>query len=65
MSTYVKDLLLRVGSVFVFTFLSTYSLTDLGNPKGALVSAVAAALEVIRGLVGKYIGDPNSAGFHA
>lgn len=65
MSTYAKDLLLRVGSVFVFAFLSTYSFTDLSHPREALVAGAAAAAEVIRGLVGKYIGDPNSAGFHA
>lgn len=64
MSTYAKDLALRVGAVFVFTFLSTYSFADLSNPRTALVSAGAAAAEVIRGLLGKFVGDPNSAGFH-
>lgn len=64
MSAYAKDLVLRVGAVFVFTFLSTYSFADLSNPRTALVSAGAAAAEVIRGLVGKYIGNPDSAGFH-
>lgn len=65
MSTYAKDMALRVFSVFVFTFLSTYSFADLSHPREALIASVAAVAEVIRGLVGKYIGDPNSAGFHA
>lgn len=65
MSTYFKDLSLRVGAVFAFTFLSTYSFADLSNPKTALIAGGAAAAEVIRGLLGKFIGDPSSAGFHA
>jgi hypothetical protein len=65
LSTYAKDLLLRVGAVFAFTFLSTYSFADLSNPKTALISGAAAAAEVIRGLLGKFVGDPNSAGFHS
>lgn len=65
MSTYFKDLSLRVGAVFAFTFLSTYSFADLSNPKNALIAGVAASAEVIRGLLGKFIGNPDSAGFHA
>lgn len=65
MSTYVKDLSLRVFCVFAFAFLSVFSFTDLTHTREALVAGAAAVAEVIRGLVAKYIGDPDSAGFHS
>lgn len=64
MTTYFKDLSLRVVAMFAFTFLSVFSFTDLGTARGAVVAGAAAAAEVLRGWLGKFVGDPNNAGFH-
>lgn len=64
MSAYFKDLSLRVGATFLFTFLSVLSFTDLSTSKDAAIAGAAAAAEVVRGWLGKFVGNPNNAGFH-
>lgn len=63
MTQYFKDFLLRVGATFLFTFLSVLSFTDLSTAKDAGIAGAAAAAEVLRGWLGKYVGADNHAGF--
>ncbi|WNM75006.1 holin [Streptomyces phage Dennebes] len=64
MTPYIKDLALRVVATFAFAFLSVLSFTDLSTSKDAAIAGAAAAAEVVRGWLGKFVGDPNNAGFH-
>lgn len=64
MSPYLKDLALRVVATFGFAFLSVLSFTDLSTAKDAVIAGAAAAAEVVRGWLGKFVGDPDNAGFH-
>lgn len=62
MSTYVRNLLERVGMTFAFSFLSVFTLTDLSSGKQAAIAGGAAALSLVKGWIAKYVGDPNNAG---
>jgi hypothetical protein len=63
MSPYVKSLLQQVLFVFAFTFLSVFSLADLGTAREALIAGGVAALALVKGWLAKHVGDPNSADF--
>jgi hypothetical protein len=62
-SPYFKDFTLRVIATFLFAFLSVLSFTDLSTLKDAGIAGAAAAAEVVRGWLGKYVGADNHAGF--
>lgn len=62
MSSYFKDLAERVAATAAFTFLSVFSVTDLSTAKGAGIAAAAAALSLVKGWLGKYVGAEDSAG---
>lgn len=64
MSQYFKDFALRVVATFLFTFLSVLSFTDLSTSKDAAIAGAAAAAEVVRGWLGRFVGSPDNAGFH-
>jgi hypothetical protein len=61
-TSYFKDLLVRVGATFAFTFLSLFSLEDLGTADNAAIAGGAAALALVQAALGKYVGDRNNAG---
>jgi hypothetical protein len=63
MSPYFRDLTQRVVASFVFTFLSTFTLTDLNTADEAAVAGGVAVLALIKGWLAKHVGDPNTAGF--
>lgn len=63
MSPYLRDLGQRVVFTFAFTFLSMFTLADLGTAKEAAVAGGAAVLMLIKGWLAKQVGDPNTAGF--
>lgn len=65
MNTYLKDLLGRVSATFAFTFLSVFTVSDLSSAQGAALAGAAAAAELVRGALAKYIGSPENAGFHS
>lgn len=67
-SQFVKDLLERVLATYVEVFLglvivSAFSdgVVDMSAVQAAAISALPAALAVIKGWVGRYRGDPDSA----
>lgn len=62
MTSYFKDLLVRVGATFAFTFLSMFSLADLSTADEAAVSAGAAALALVQAWLGKFVGSEDNAG---
>lgn len=62
MSSYFKDLLVRVGATFAFTFLSLFSLEDLGTADNAAIAGGAAALALVQAALGKFVGKPEDAG---
>lgn len=62
MSSYFKDLVERVAATAAFTFLSVFSVTDLSTAKGAGIAAAAAALSLVKGWLGKYVGAEDTAG---
>lgn len=62
MTSYLKDLLVRVGATFAFTFLSIFSLEDLSTADNALIAGGAAALALVQAALGKFVGDPDNAG---
>lgn len=61
MTDYLKDLVERVVTTGAFTFLSVFTLSDLGSVKVAAVAAGAACLSLIKGALAARIGD-GSAG---
>jgi hypothetical protein len=61
-SSYFKDLLVRVGATFAFTFLSLFSLEDLGTADNAAIAGGAAALALVQAWLGKFVGKPEDAG---
>ena len=62
MNAYVRNLLERVVATFVFTFLSVFTLADVGTGKEAAVAGGAAALSLVKGWLAHYVGDPDNAG---
>lgn len=62
MSPYFRNLSERVLATFAFTFLSTFTLTDLSSAEGAAISGGAATLSLIKGWLARYVGDPDNAG---
>jgi hypothetical protein len=63
MSPYLRDLLQRLVFTFAFTFLSVFSLADLSTAKEALVAGGVATLVLVKSLLAKHVGDPNTASF--
>jgi hypothetical protein len=61
-SSYFKDLLVRVGATFAFTFLSIFSLEDLSTADSAAIAGGAAALALVQAALGKFVGNPDDAG---
>jgi hypothetical protein len=69
-SRYVKDLVERIVSSFVLTFLGALTaggwfdigqITDLSIPRKAALAGIVAVLSLIKGLVAKFVADRNSA----
>lgn len=60
---YLKDLAERTVTVFLVTFLSTFTVGDLSSAKGAAIAGGAAAVKLLVGLLAKRFGDPARAGF--
>jgi hypothetical protein len=64
---YLVDLAERVGSTAAETFLATLiaagvgGLTDVSVYQKAGIAALAAGLAVLKGIIGKYVGDRSSA----
>lgn len=61
MSPYLRSLVQQVLLVFAFTFLSIFSLADLGTAKEAAVAGGVAVLVLVKGWLAKHVGDPNTA----
>ena len=64
---YARDLLERVLSTFAAAVLAIVAvngadLTNLGLWKGAALAGAAAVLSLLKGLLAKKSGDPESAG---
>lgn len=59
MKVYLIDLFERVVTTGAFTFLSVFSLSDLGTFKTASIASLAAALSVIKGSLAVYVGDES------
>lgn len=64
---YVRDLTERVATTFVGGSLAvlgtnTADLTDLGLWKGASLAGAAAIISLLKGLLAKQTGNPDSAG---
>lgn len=62
MSSYFKDLVERVVATFAFTFLSAFTVTDLGTAKEAGLAGAAAALTLVKGWLGGVVGSKDHAG---
>lgn len=69
-TTYVRDLIERIASTFVQAFLAALvagnwfdvaHLRDLSIVQAAGLSAVAAVLSLVKGLIAKRISNRNSA----
>ncbi|MET9876582.1 hypothetical protein ABZZ36_18435 [Actinacidiphila glaucinigra] len=63
-AVYGRDLAERVVATFLQVFVGGLVLTtpfDLGMWQAAAMGGVAAALSLVKGLVAKVFGDPNSA----
>lgn len=63
MSPYFRDLSQRVVGVFLFAFLSVFTLSDISSAQTAAIAGGTAALALVKGWLAKYVGDPNTAGF--
>lgn len=68
MSPYVRDLLERVLSTFLAGALAVLGtnvtdLTDISLWKGAALAGAAAVVSLLKGVLAKSKGDPESAGF--
>ena len=67
MSPYFRDLLERVVSTFAAGALAVLvtnvaDLTNIGLWKGAAVAGAAAVVSLLKGVLAKSTGDPESAG---
>jgi hypothetical protein len=64
---YLVDLAERVGATAAETFLATLiaagvgGLTDTSVLQKAAIAGLAAGLAVLKGIIGKYVGDRSSA----
>lgn len=66
MRAYLLDLTERVVGTYAFTFVGLLlangaDITNLAADKVAAISAIPAALSVIKGVLGHFVGDPNTA----
>lgn len=61
MSKFAVDLAERVGATFAFAFLSAFSFSDLSTAHDAAIAGAAAAASVVKGLLAKFLGDPDDA----
>lgn len=57
----VEDIAERVATSFAFTFLTVFTLSDLGSAKGAAIAGGTAALSLIKGLLASRVGKDDSA----
>lgn len=67
MSAYVRDLLERVVATFVVGALSVLGsnaldLTNVSTLKSAAIGGGAAVLTLVKGLLAKRVGSPDTAG---
>lgn len=62
MNAYLIDLAERVVMTFLATFLTAFSVTDMGTLEGAALAGCAASLTLVKGAVAQFIGD-DSPGF--
>jgi hypothetical protein len=62
MSPYFKDLTERILATFAFAFLSVFTVSDLSTADDAAIAGGAAALSLIKGWLGKYVGKEDNAG---
>lgn len=62
MSPYIRNLVERVAATYAFTFLSVFTLADVGTGKEAAIAGGAAALSLVKGWLAHYVGDPDNAG---
>lgn len=65
---YWSDLAERVVRTFIQAALAVVTtdlagVTDLDSGKALLVAAAAAGLAAVLGLVGRHVGDPDTASF--
>jgi len=69
-ATYIRDLVERVASTFVITFLGTLvtggwfdiaHIRDTSALQAAGLAAIAAVLSLIKGLVAKFVANRDSA----
>jgi ABC-type molybdate transport system substrate-binding protein len=62
-AAYVKDLVERIAATFVVAFLGVYLVApeSLSNTKAAAMAGVAAAGSLIKGLLAKFLGNPETA----
>lgn len=66
MPKYLIDVAERVAATYVVALLGLLladgvDLTSVGTLRAALVAALPAALSVVKGVLGGFVGDPNSA----
>jgi hypothetical protein len=62
---YFAALVERVAATYAVSFLGlvlagTASLTDLSSVKDAAIASLPAALQVVYGVLAKFVGDPNT-----
>lgn len=62
MSPYFKDLLERVAATYAFAFLAVFSFADLSTAKDAGIAGAAAAASLLKGWLGKRLGNEDHAG---
>jgi len=62
MTSYAKDLIERVAATFAFAFLSVFTFSDLSTADNAAIAGAAAAASLLKGWLGKYLGNEDSAG---
>lgn len=65
MNRYLLSLTERVAATYAVTFLGlvlarTASLTDLSSVRDAAIASIPAALQVVYGVLARYVGDPNT-----
>lgn len=59
--TYLADLAERVAWTAAQAFLSVFTVTDLSTAQAGGVAAAAAVLALLKGVVAKHVGDPDTA----
>jgi hypothetical protein len=62
MSSYTRDLIERVAATFAFSFLSVFSFSDLSTADNAAIAGAAAAASLLKGWLGRFLGNETDAG---